>query len=92
MKKVKLVDIDDKEILKMLYKKEKIYSPKDMRNFKKFLILAECFAGLNFVSNRIDEDTLLIRKEDLLEAFKLWKTNRNVSRCRSNAFCLGCLL
>lgn len=73
LKKVKLVDIDDKEILKMLYKKEKIYSPKDMRNFKKFLILAECFAGLNFVSNRIDEDTLLIRKEDLLEAFKLWK-------------------
>lgn len=76
LKKIKFEEIKDKEMLKMLFKERKNYSPKDMRNVKKFLILAECFAGLNFENNRIKGDTLLVREEDILEASKLWKEIR----------------
>ena len=44
-----------------------------MRNIKKFLTLAECFAGLNYSLNKVSGDTLLVRNEDVMEAVKLWK-------------------
>lgn len=44
-----------------------------MRNFKKFLVLAECFAGLNFENDRVQNNILIVKKEDIEEAKKLWQ-------------------
>jgi hypothetical protein len=72
IKKVVFVDFKEDEILNY-FKDEKKYAPKDMRNIKKFMIICECFAGLNYIFDRIEDDTLLVRKEDVIETVKLWK-------------------
>jgi len=72
IKRVVFVDFKEEDILN-LFKDNKSFAPKDMRNIKKFLALCECFAGLNYIFDRIKNDTLLVRKEDITEAVKLWK-------------------
>jgi hypothetical protein len=72
IKQVIFVDFKEEDILS-LFKDKKSFAPKDMRNIKKFMALCECLAGLNYIFDRIEGDTLLVRKEDVLEADKLWK-------------------
>jgi hypothetical protein len=71
IKKVVFIDFKEDEILNY-FKEEKKYAPKDMRNIKKFMIICECFAGLNYIFDRIEGETLLVRKEDVMEAVKVW--------------------
>jgi len=63
----------EKDELKKAYMENKNLAPKDMRNFKKFLVLAECFAGLNFENDRVQNNILIVKKEDIEEAKKLWQ-------------------
>jgi hypothetical protein len=69
---VVFVDFKEDEILNY-FKYEKKYAPKDMRNIKKFMTMCECFAGLNYVFDRVSGDTLLVKQEDVIEAVKVWK-------------------
>jgi len=62
----------EEDELKEIYSQGKNFAPRDMRNFKKFLTLVECFAGLNYEDGRIKGDVLIVKKEDVLEARKLW--------------------
>jgi len=74
IKNVEFVNYKEKEdIVLKLFKEKPNFAPKDMRNIKKFLTLAECFAGLNYSLNKVSGDTLLVRNEDVMEAVKLWK-------------------
>jgi hypothetical protein len=72
IKRIVFVDFKEEDILN-LFKDNKNFAPKDMRNIKKFMALCECFAGLNYIFDRIKNDTLLVRKEDVMETVKLWK-------------------
>ncbi len=72
IKRAVFVDFKEKDILN-LFKDKKNFAPKDMRNIKKFMALCECFAGLNYIFDRIKNDTLLVRKGDVMETVKLWK-------------------
>ncbi len=72
IKRAVFVDFKEENILD-LFKDNKNFAPKDMRNIKKFMALCECFAGLNYIFDRIEDDTLLVRKEDIIETVKLWK-------------------
>jgi hypothetical protein len=71
IKQVVFVDFKESEILS-LFKNEKIFAPKDMRNIKKFMTICECFAGLNYILDRVSGDTLLVKQEDVMEAVKVW--------------------
>ncbi|MFZ8848079.1 MAG: hypothetical protein ACO2O4_02450 [Minisyncoccia bacterium] len=75
IKSVEFIDFKDNEDLLMgLFKlRNDNFAPKDMRNVKKFMALAECFTGLNYVFDRVVGDVLLVRKEDVMEAVKVWK-------------------
>lgn len=64
-------EISKEELLK-IYLDGKRCSHKDLRNFKKFSILAECFAALNWVLDRVKEGVLYVKMEDIMEAKKLW--------------------
>jgi len=72
IKSVVFVDVKEDEILDT-FKDKKSFAPKDMRNIKKLLALAECFAGLNYIFDRVLGETLVVKREDVLEAVRLWK-------------------
>jgi hypothetical protein len=75
IKSVEFIDFKDNEDLLMgLFKsRNENFAPKDMRNIKKFMALCECFSALNYVFDRLVDNTLLVKKEDVVEAVKLWK-------------------
>jgi hypothetical protein len=75
IKSVEFIDFKDNEDLLMgLFKsRNENFAPKDMRNVKKFMSLCECFSALNYVFDRVVDNTLLVKKEDVVEAVKLWK-------------------
>jgi predicted ATPase len=71
IRRIVFVDFKESEILS-LFKNEKSFAPKDMRNIKKFMTICECFAGLNYILDRVSGDTLLVKREDIMEAVKVW--------------------
>jgi hypothetical protein len=71
IKRAVFVDLKEEDILN-LFKDKKNFAPKDMRNIKKFMTICECFAGLNYILDRVSGNTLLVKREDIMEAFKVW--------------------